>query len=109
MAKHWVTKIDITQIFFDKIVQNFQDMRKIDVRKGIRSFASISVTKRKLFTKNRGGGSDPTPPPGGRGLKENVTAHLRMSFYLLMLRGLAVPRHLLCHGPPLQTVAKICK
>ena len=70
MAKHWVTKIDITQIFFDKIVQNFQDMRKIDVRKGIRSFASISVTKRKLFTKNRGGvGSDP-PPPGGRGLKE---------------------------------------
>ena len=62
MAKHWVTKIDITQNFFYKIVQNFQDMRKIDVRKGIRSFASISVTKRKLFTKNRGG-SDPTPPP----------------------------------------------
>ena len=40
-------------------------VRKVDVRKGMPSFAWIPVTLRTLFKKNRGG----TDPPGGRGLR----------------------------------------
>ena len=66
MAWHWTTKIGITQTVFDKIVQNFARQRKIDVQKGMPSFASISATIRRLFMKNRGGRIRPFPPPPPR-------------------------------------------
>ena len=50
------------QNVFEKIFQNFAERRQIDVRRGMPSFASIPVTPRMLFKKNRGGvGSDPPP------------------------------------------------
>ena len=49
--------------------QNFvKKIRKIDVQRGMSSVASIFLTPRTLFTKNRGGRIRPRPAPGGRGL-----------------------------------------
>ena len=50
-----------------KIVRYFVQGRKIDVQKGMPSFASIPVTLRTLLKKNRGRvGSEPPPPQVAR-------------------------------------------
>ena len=60
MAWPWVTPIGIFQKVFDIFL--IAERRQMDVRRGIPSFASISVTPRTLFKKNRGGvGSGPPP------------------------------------------------
>ena len=51
---NWVTYIGIIQEVFDKIFQSFVWRRKINVQSGMLSFASIPVTLRTLFRKNRG-------------------------------------------------------
>ena len=63
-TKKWHDLGSLKSIYFKKkienIFQNLAERRQIDVRRGMPSFASIPVTPRTLFTKNRGGfGSDP--------------------------------------------------
>ena len=58
--------LDISKKFLGFFFPNFAGRHQIDVRRGMPSFASISVTPRTLFKKRGGGRSD--THPGSRGL-----------------------------------------
>ena len=67
------------------------------------SFASIHVTPRTSFKKNRGGiGFAPPPPPGGRGLRMENAAHQRKLPNLKICRSTAFCPKTLCR------LLKIC-
>ena len=62
-----VTKSAISQIFLPESDFSFTRRRRIDVRRVMPSFMSISARVQELFRKNRGGGRDKPPPQAVKG------------------------------------------